>query len=108
MENYSEAGLQPESGNGHSFLFGLICGAALGALAGLLLAPKPGAELRNDVSDSARRLRRKAGEMYDKGSDVVGDVAAKSRRAFEAGREALQSARPSDARTTSSIDAPVS
>src|SRR5262245_9807881 len=107
MENYSEAGFQPENGNGNSFLFGLVCGAALGALAGLLLAPKPGSELRSDVSDSARRLRRKAGEMYDKGSNVVTDVAAKSRRAFEAGREALQNAKPSGART-SSIDAPVS
>jgi gas vesicle protein len=107
MENYSEAGLQPsENGTGYSFIYGLICGAALGALTGLLLAPKPGAELRHDMTDSARRLRRKAGEMYGEASHVVGDVAARSRKAFEAGREALQSARPSDART-SSIDAPV-
>ena len=106
MENYSEAGFQPENGTGHPFLFGLICGAALGALAGLLFAPKPGAELRGDVTDSARRLRRKAGEMYGEASTVVSDVAAKSRRAFEAGREALQSAQPSGART-SSMDAPV-
>ena len=108
MESYSDPDVQlTDNGTGHPFMFGLICGVALGAVAGLLLAPKAGAELRNDVTDSARRLRRKAGEVYDEASHVVGDVAARSRRAFEAGREALQSARPSDVRT-SSIDAPVS
>jgi gas vesicle protein len=105
METYSEAG-SGERDPGRLFMYGLLCGVALGAAAGLLLAPKAGAELRNEMTDSARRLRRKAGEMYGEASQVVGDVAARSRRAFEAGREALQSARPSDART-SSIDAPV-
>ena len=107
METYVEDDVQPtDNGSGHPFIYGLICGAALGALAGLLLAPKRGAELRNDMTDSARRLQRKAGEVYDEASHVVTDVAARSRRAFEAGREALQNARPSGGRT-SSIDAPV-
>lgn len=107
METYPETDVQPaENGNGHPFIIGLICGAAVGALAGLLLAPKPGAELRSDMTDSARRLRRKAGEMYDGASQAVNDVATRSRRAFEAGRDALQSARPSGAKT-SSVDAPV-
>lgn len=106
METYTETSIE-ERETGRLFIYGLICGAALGAIAGLLLAPRAGAELRHDMTDSARRLRRKAGEMYDEASQVVGDVAARSRRAFEAGREALQSARPSDTRT-SSIDAPVS
>ncbi|HYN06997.1 MAG TPA: YtxH domain-containing protein [Vicinamibacterales bacterium] len=105
METYSDAGFA-ERDSGRLFMYGLICGAALGAVAGLLLAPKAGAELRHEMTDSAQRLRRKAGEMYDEASHVVTDVAARSRRAFEAGREALQNARPSDART-SSIDAPV-
>ena len=81
MENYSEAGFQPENGNGHSFLFGLICGAALGALAGLLLAPKPGSELRNDVSDSARRLRRK-GRQRQMHAFVHDPAPRQARRAF--------------------------
>jgi gas vesicle protein len=106
METYLGTGTD-ERETGRLFVYGLIFGVALGAIAGLLLAPRPGAELRHDMTDSARRLRRKAGEMYDEASQVVGDVAARSRRAFEAGREALQSARPSDTRT-SSIDAPVS
>jgi gas vesicle protein len=107
METYPETDVQPaENGSGHPFIIGLICGAAVGALAGLLLAPKPGAELRNDVTDSARRLRRKAGEMYDGASQAVNDVATRSRKAFVAGKDALQSARPTGAKT-SSIDVPV-
>ena len=108
METYSETGIgERERESGRLFAYGLLCGVALGAAAGVLLAPRAGAELRHDMTDSARRLRRKAGEMYGEASQVVSDVAARSRRAFEAGREALQSARPSDVRT-SSIDAPVS
>lgn len=107
METYAADSGISERENGQLFLYGLICGALIGAAAGLLLAPRAGAALRHDMTDSARRLRRKAGELYDEASQVVGDVAARSRRAFEAGREALQSARPSD-RLTSSIDTPVS
>jgi gas vesicle protein len=105
METYSETLNERE--NSRLFFYGLMFGAALGAAAGLLLAPRPGAELRHEMSNSARRLRRKAGEVYDEASQAVTDVAARSRRAFEAGREALQSARPSSGQT-SPIDAPVS
>jgi gas vesicle protein len=105
METYSEPGFtEPDN---RLFFYGLLFGAALGAAAGMLLAPRAGAELRHEMTDSARRLRRKAGEMYDEASHVVGDVATRSRRAFEAGREALQTARPSSGRT-SSVDSPVS
>jgi hypothetical protein len=38
----------------------LLLGAALGALAGLALAPMPGAELRSGVRHRARRLVRKS------------------------------------------------
>ena len=106
MDSFSEPGIG-ERDHSQLFFYGLIFGAALGAAVGLLLAPRPGAELRHDMTDSARRLRRKAGEIYDEASHVVTDVADRSRRAFEAGREALQSARPSGDRP-SSIDAPVS
>jgi len=105
MQTYPEADYGENAG-GRAFLYGLVCGAAIGALAGLMFAPKSGVDLRGEMTESARRLKRKAGEMYDEASHVVGDVAARSRRAFEAGREALYNARPADVRT--SVDAPVS
>ena len=45
----------------NKFVTGLIAGAAVGAAAGLLLAPKPGKETRHVVSARAGDLRQKAG-----------------------------------------------
>ena len=45
----------------NKFVTGLIAGAAVGAAAGLLFAPKPGKETRQVVSARAGDLRQKAG-----------------------------------------------
>ena len=44
---------------------GLIAGAALGAVAGLLFAPKPGKASRNIVASRAGEIRYKAGGYID-------------------------------------------
>ena len=44
---------------------GLIAGAALGTVAGLLIAPKPGKESRQIVTIRAGELREKAGGYID-------------------------------------------
>lgn len=54
-----------ETGRGSGFLIGLLCGAAVGATVGLLLAPKTGSELRRDLADGAGRLRRRAEKAYN-------------------------------------------
>ena len=77
------------------FASGLAVGALIGAAVALLFAPKSGAELRSQVSDSAKRYKRRAGEAYDGASDAAGEVIARGRRAFEAGREAYRATRPS-------------
>jgi gas vesicle protein len=97
-ENWSAADGGFGSING--FAWGLLCGAAVGAALALLYAPKPGAETRRQVSDSARRLKRQASVAYDDASHAVSDVMARSRRALEVGREAFLSARPADRMTT--------
>ena len=57
---------------------GLIAGAALGAVAGLLFAPKPGKESRHIVAARADELRNKADGFRGK---AVGYVdAMRSRR----------------------------
>ena len=57
---------------------GLIAGAALGAVAGLLFAPKPGKESRQIVAIRADELRNKADGLRGK---AVGYVdAMRSRR----------------------------
>jgi len=71
----------------HPFALGLLCGAALGAAVGLLLAPKRGADLRHDMSDSAQRFRRRAVEAASHASQAVTDVVARGRRAVQVGAE---------------------
>ena len=47
---------------GNKFVFGIIAGALIGALGGLLIAPKPGKESREIVAIRAGELRTKAGD----------------------------------------------
>ena len=79
-----------------SGLTGLLVGLAVGAAAGLLLAPSPGAALRSQVRSSAQRVGRRAAEAYDGVSRAVGDVAARSRRVVDQGREAFESTRSAE------------
>jgi gas vesicle protein len=75
------------SGRTGDFLAGVICGAAIGAAVGLLLATKPGEELREQIADSARRFRRKVSDTYGQAADGVNDVLDRSREAVRRGRE---------------------
>lgn len=69
-----------EQSSGSNFLMGLVCGAAVGAAVGLLLASKSGAELRQQLASSTDGLRKRASEGYTQAvhtmSDVVDDVVA--------------------------------
>jgi gas vesicle protein len=71
---------QAESSGG-SFVIGLLTGAFLGAGLGMLLAPKAGSELRNELSDQAGGLGHKAADQY-------GRVTEKAREWADRGREA--------------------
>ena len=77
-----------------AFFVGLLCGAAMGAAAGLLLAQKTGPELRRQMVDSADEWRRKASEAYDNASNVITDTVARGRDAIQVGRETFQKSRP--------------
>jgi len=77
-----------------SFLMGLLCGAAVGAAAALLLAPKTGTEMRRQVVDSADEWRRKATAAYDSASTSLNDMVARGREAIQTGKEAFQRTRP--------------
>ena len=45
---------------GGNFLAGFLVGATLGAIAGLLLAPKSGKELRESLVEEGKKLRDQA------------------------------------------------
>jgi gas vesicle protein len=87
-------------------------GATVGAVVALLLAPKSGRELREDLADATRKgvdraretgaqLSTRAGEYYDTATSRAGELAASARdaasrrgerftSAFEAGKQAYR------------------
>ncbi len=60
--------------NGGGFLLGLMCGAAVGAAAGLLFAPRNGAGMRAQVGDTASRVGTRARDAYERASSAVSDM----------------------------------
>lgn len=87
-----------------SFLMGLLTGAAIGAGLGLLFAPKPGAELRGQLSEQAgnlantaaqgyRRATRTASQLADRGRDLYDKAGNIVSRAAGDARDAIDDAR---------------
>ena len=80
-----------------NFMMGVICGAAVGAAVGLLLAPKAGAELRQQLYDSSSQLRRKAVDGYNAAAEtvtnVVDDIAQRGSDAVRRGKETYENIR---------------
>jgi gas vesicle protein len=70
-------------GGGHGFVLGLLCGAAVGAAAGLLFAPKRGAALRKDLAKSANDVSRRAKELYEDAAEVVSDLTDRATEMME-------------------------
>jgi gas vesicle protein len=80
-----------EDGGG-SFLMGLLAGTVLGAGLGMLFAPKPGSELRNQLGESAHRLRSTAEGAYDQAGEKVHQMMDRGREAYDRARSSVASA----------------
>lgn len=76
---------EKEEGGG-SFLMGLLAGTVLGAGLGMLFAPKAGAELRNQLNESAGRLRTTAGDTYNQATEKVSQLMDRGREAYDRAR----------------------
>ena len=63
------------------FLAGFIVGGAIGAIAGILLAPKSGEETRQLIADTSKDVLRRADEtvkeIQSRADDVVSDMQKK-------------------------------
>ena len=90
-----------ERGSSAGVFLAFLSGAALGAVAALLLAPQSGRESREQLRGYARRaednlrdLAGRAGETFeevvDQGKEFVDSKKSVLREAFEAGREAMK------------------
>jgi hypothetical protein len=80
--------LEKEDGGG-SFLMGLLAGTVLGAGLGMLFAPKAGSELRNQLSESAGRLKHTAGDTYGTASEKVSQIMDRGREAYDRARSSM-------------------
>lgn len=76
-----------EDGGG-SFLMGLLAGTVLGAGLGMLFAPKPGAELRTQLSEQAGKLRTTATDGYQQATGKVTQMVDRGREAYDRARSA--------------------
>jgi len=90
-----------ERGSSTAVLLAFISGAALGAVAALLLAPQSGRDSREQLRGYARRaednlrdLAGQAGEAFDEvvgqGKEFVETKKSVLKEAFDAGREAMK------------------
>ncbi len=88
--------------DGNSFVW-FLAGLGVGALAGVLYAPRSGSETREAlraraeegrdyVKTRARDAREQASGWVDRGRDVVNQQKDQFRAAYEAGRQAYQEA----------------
>ncbi|HUK32259.1 MAG TPA: YtxH domain-containing protein [Vicinamibacterales bacterium] len=68
-----------------AFFTGLFAGTVIGAGLALWFAPKTGAEMREQVSDTARQFGERA-------SKTVNDLADRSREVFDRAREVMNTA----------------
>lgn len=59
-------------------LYGVLIGGAAGALAGLLLAPKSGEELREDISDLYEDINKQASKKIGGWTDLSKEYASNS------------------------------
>lgn len=68
-----------------AFFTGLFAGAVIGAGLGLWFAPKTGAEMREQITDTAREFGQKAGK-------TVNDLADRGREVFDRARDVMNTA----------------
>lgn len=57
-----------------TYLVGLVAAAAAGAVAGLLLAPKKGSDLRKDIKDKADDFGDRVKHFAKKGKNHLNEV----------------------------------
>ncbi len=99
--------------DGNSFLW-FLAGLGVGAVVGILYAPKSGAEMRQAirekaeegrdfVRDRAREARDQASEWVDRGRDYMNQQRDQFRSAYEAGRQAYEETTTSEAQTPKNV-----
>jgi len=63
--------MKENNSNFKSFLMGTLVGSVIGAISALLLAPKSGKELRQNIADTTHDIRDKANDIVNDGKQKV-------------------------------------
>ncbi len=79
-EKEKEITTQEITNGGGVFLKGLLVGGILGVVAGILLAPKPGKELRTDIKEKGETAIKDAKRIYE-------DSRTRAKAALEAAKQ---------------------
>jgi gas vesicle protein len=88
------------------FMIGLMCGAAFGTVAGLMMAAKPGKQLRGELADSAQRFRNQVTETYRHARGTMAQAVDIGREAFHKSRDSFGAGRvPAQAEMEAPLDA---
>jgi gas vesicle protein len=85
MADYERYG---EGGGG--FIMGLLAGTVLGAGLGMLLAPKSGSDLRDEIGEQAKHFGDRASEQYRRASETASNWAERGRDMVQQARSAVQ------------------
>src|SRR6476659_8256614 len=85
--------MEHERGFGTTAVLAFLGGAALGAIAALLLAPQSGRRTREQLRGYARKAEDTIREAVSEGKEFVEARKSVLREAFEAGREAMKKER---------------
>ena len=80
-----EYDVHDESSSGAAFVTGLCAGAVIGAGLALLFAPRPGSELREQISSAAATARDTVSKSIDELSD-------RGRQAYDRARDTISKA----------------
>lgn len=72
-----------------SILFPFLVGGVVGAVIGLLLAPKSGKEMRKDIKDFASQTKDTLSTTFDKGKTLYEEGKDAVIGAIDAGKEAF-------------------
>ena len=72
------------------FMMGLLTGTVLGAGLGMLLAPKSGSDLRDQIGEQAKNFGNQAAEQYRRASETATTWAERGRDMVNHAKDAVQ------------------
>ena len=73
----------PNNGSGNGVAIALFTGLAIGAIFGILFAPKAGQETRNELAEKSEKL-------MEMGRESVSDVVEKTKDLAETGKQKIE------------------